>query len=190
MFVTSIAVAANVVTLGVQLLTGNTPAVGDLVSTINLPIPAANVTNVALSAVSITPATGAGTISYAATTGNVSTSSASGQVISLPSEVGDAATVTAGQQFAVPTSYSVGGQYGLTWAYTFPSQPASASIQLEGAISDTNPEYAIIGTAQTAVTGYNTIIAQVPNLVRFVRLNLTALTGGSSPTVIGKLLLS
>lgn len=190
MFVSSIAVAANVVTLGVQLLTGNIPAVGDLVTTLNLPVPAANVSSVALTGVSITPSTGIGTITYPATTANLSSIPASGQVMSTPSEVGDAAVIGPGLQFAVPTGYSVPGAYGFSWAYTFPSQPATGSIQLEGAINDNPPEYALIGTAQTTLTGYNTIVSQVPNLVRFLRLNLTALTGGTNPTVIGKLLLS
>lgn len=189
-FVTSVAVAANVVTLGVQMVDGFIPAVGDLITVLATTTDAggANVANVALTGVNINALTGAGTFTYPATAGNQATTPDSGQVYVAVPEVAEAASVKKSQAFAIQNT--IGRGYGISWAYTFPSAPASASIQLEGAINNQDSEFTLIGNAQTGVTGYTEIISTTPELVNFVRLNLTALSGGSNPTVIGKISIS
>lgn len=185
-YVTSVAVATNVVTLGVKLIEGNIPAVGSLITVVGTVVgtAAVNVTNVALASVTITPSTGLGTVTYAATAANLTTTNDGGMAIVSVPEVGDTLAVQKYQQIALDP---VGG-YGITWQWSCPSAPATIALQLEGAINDTDAEYAIIGTSQTTTSG--SIITSVPELVRFVRINCTATTGGSSPTLIAKLLQS
>ena len=74
-YVTSVAISANVVTLGVKLVEGNIPATGSLITVQGTIVgtAAVNVTNVALTGVTITAATGVGTVTYAATAANLAT---------------------------------------------------------------------------------------------------------------------
>ena len=172
MYVTTVAVAANVVTLGVKMVEGNIPAVGAQVSVFGTVVGGAtvNAANVSLASVTITPATGVGTITYSLTLANLSTTPDGGQVFVLAQDVGETTAVAKGQQFALAPD----GGYGLTvvWACT----AATVALQLEGSVDDVDAQYAIIGTSQTTLTG--SVLAQVPTDVRFVRVNTTAFTGG------------
>jgi len=175
MYVTSVAVASNVVTLGVKMVEGNIPAVGALATVLGTvaggsPV---NVTNVAIASITLN-AQGVGTITYAATTGNLSTTPDGGQVIFNPTDVGETTAVAKGLQFSIDPA----GGYGFTMAWL--STAATLALQLEGAIDDVDAQYAIIGTSQATLTG--SVIAQVPNNVRFVRVNTTAFTGGPGTT--------
>jgi hypothetical protein len=185
-YVTSVAVAANVVTLGVRMIEGIIPSVGNLVTVLGTIAggPTVNVTNVAITGVSITPATGLGTITYAATAANLATTPDGGEVQVLATDVAETLAVQKYQQFALEPM----GGYGITMVWATPSAPATLALQLEGAVNDTDAEYSIIGVAQTTLSG--TLIATVPQNVRFVRPNVTAFTGGVSPTLVVKLLQS
>lgn len=182
-YVTSVAVAANVVTLGVKLVEGIIPAVGNLITVQGTVAGGApvNVTNIALTGVTIVAATGVGTVTYPATTGNLATTPDGGQAYILATDAGETLTAQKYQQFCLnPT-----GGYGLTLVWTTPSAPVSIALQLEGAVNDTDAEYVILGTSQTTLSG--SVVATVPQDVRFVRVNVTATAGGSSPTLVAKI---
>lgn len=184
--VTQVAITSNVATITGAVFTGNAPLVGQLISTegfVQIP----NVTNVAIASVTLNAA-GVGTITYALSHANV-VAVADGGFAKVPvAETAEALTQTASVPVAIQAGIVTGGSYGITWAYTCPSAPSTIAIQLEGAIRNVAAEYTIIGTSQTTTSGYNTIVATLPSLVNFVRLNTTATTGGSSPTIIAKLL--
>ena len=91
-----------------------------------------------------------------------------------PTDVGETTAVAKGLQFSIDPA----GGYGFTMAWL--STAATLALQLEGAIDDVDAQYAIIGTSQATLTG--SVIAQVPNNVRFVRVNTTAFTGGPGTT--------
>jgi hypothetical protein len=186
--VTSVAIASNVATVGVKQIEGNIPAVGDLITVTDTTTDsgAANVNNIALTAVSINATTGIGTITYPATGTNQATTADVGMAFAQVPEVGE--TLVVGKSRAMAIQNTKGQGYGISWAYTCPSAPSTIAIQLEGAINENDAEYAIIGTSQTTTSGYNEITATVPELVNFVRLHVTATTGGSSPTLVGKIL--
>jgi hypothetical protein len=190
MYVTSVAIAANVVTLGVKIIEGNIPVLSTLVNflaTVRGTVvggPTVNVTNIARTNVTITPSTGIGTITYPATAGNLATTTDGGQVLVPVPEVAELLAVQKYQQFVLEPM----GGYGLTLGWTTPSAPATLALQMEGGVNDTDAEYAIIGSSQTTLFG--TLIATVPQLVRFVRVNVTGFTGGVSPSLIAKLLQS
>jgi hypothetical protein len=191
MYVTSVAVAANVVTLGVKMVEGNIPVLSALTAfkawvtgTVVGGAPV-NVAGVALTAVSINAATGVGTITYPATTGNLATTPDGGQVIIPVPEFAELLAVAKLQQFTLDPM----GGYGITMTWsTALSAPATLALQLEGAINDADAEYGIIGVSQTTLSGI--LIATVPQDIRFVRVNVTAFTGGASPSLIAKLLQS
>ena len=170
--VTSVACTSNVITLGVKLLEGNIPTTANNITVTGTVAggSAVNVTNTALTGVTITPSTGVGTITYALTLANLATTPDGGQVFVLATDIGETTAVAKGLQFALAPD----GGYGLTlaWACT----AATVALQLEGSVDDVDAQYAIIGTSQTTLTG--SVVAQVPNNVRFVRVNTTAFTGG------------
>jgi hypothetical protein len=192
--ITSSAVASNVVTLGVHVNTGNIPAIGSLIWVVGTsagsPPGDVNVSGVALTAVSIDAVTGIGTVSFADTNADYSTVPDQGSAIVRTPEIADALAVNKSQQFAVPpqTTNSINLGREITWAYICPSVPSTIAIQLEGAINDTDAEYAIIGSSQTTPAGF-TVPVTVPNALRFLRLRVTATTGGTLPTIIGKILI-
>jgi len=189
--VTNVALTSNVATVTVQVREGSIPAVGSLISITGTSNTAGlfNVTGKAITGVSINSSTGIGTITFALTHADVVSAADSGQgYVPVPETAEAAVAATKSQAFAIQNT--IGRGYGITWAFTYPSAPASASIQLEGAVNDVDGEYTIIGSAQTGVSGYVEIPATLPTLVNFVRLNLTALSGGASPTVVGKILVS
>jgi hypothetical protein len=189
-YVSSVAVAANVVTLGVKIVEGNIPIVGNLITVRGTFVggAAVNVTGVALTGVSIVASTGVGTVTYTATTANLAQTPDGGQATVPVAEVADSLAVQKYQQLGVPYANPelVTGRV-VTWSWNTPSAPATIAIQLEGAINDVDSEYAIIGTSQTTTSG--TIIGNVPIGVRFLRANVTATTGGSSPSLISKVLI-
>jgi hypothetical protein len=188
--VTSVAIASNVATLGIAMVEGYIPAIGDLITVVNTATDsgAANVANVALTAVSINAATGIGTVQYAATGSNQVTTPDIGMAYISPAEVAEALAVGKSKAFAIQNT--IGRGYGITWGYNCPSAPSTIAIQLEGAINNIDSEFTIIGSSQTVTNAYTEIVAQLPNLVQFIRQHVTATTGGSSPSIVGKLLLS
>jgi hypothetical protein len=190
MSVTSVAAAANVITLGVTIMDGYIPAVGDLITVVNTTTDsgAANVANVALASVTITALTGKGTVTYAATAGAQLTTADTGMAYVAVPEVPEALSAIASRAFAIQNT--IGRGYGITWAYDCVSAPSTIAIQLEGAVNDVDGEYTIIGTSKTTASGWVETVAQVPNLVNFLRVNITATTGGTVPTIIAKILLA
>lgn len=184
MQVTKSAVASNVVTLTVTVLEGNIPAVNSTAYITGTQNDSGNLNStsgVTLTGVTINSITGQGTITYAATASNLSTTADTGLVLVPNAEAAEALSVQKYQQFAVSGN-------GITWGYTCPSAPVSIAIQLEGAIDDNDAEYTLIGSSQTATTGYNEFFATTPELVRFVRIHVTATSGGTNPSLIAKIM--
>lgn len=192
MQITNVALTSNVVTLTVQMLEGNIPAAGSLITVTGTSAGSggANTANtpVALSSVSINATTGIGTVTYAKTATNIVSVADAGQATVEVPEVAQALSgATKSAAFAVQAAKGQGR--GISWEYSCPSAPSSTSIQLEGAISDEDAEYAIIGTALTSNSG-GQAFATAPIDVNFVRLNASTFSGGSTPSIIGKILQS
>lgn len=103
-------------------------------------------------------------------------------------EFGDSAVVGKGRQFALRSFPGMNqNSPAIGYEVTTPSAPATFSIQIEGAFVDVDANYRIIGSAITAV-GANTINLGSERF-NFIRFNLTAVTGGSSPTIVAKFIL-
>jgi len=185
--ITNVALTGNVATVTVLVRKGKVPTVGSLISITGTSAAsgAFNVSSIAISTVSIDSNTGIGTITFALVHADVVSVADAGQGYVPVPEVPETLAIQKSQAFAIQNS--IGRGYGITWAYTCPSAPAAISIQLEGAVNNNDSEFTVIGSAVTATSGYNETVAQVPNLVNFVRLRVTSTSGGSSPTIIGKI---
>jgi hypothetical protein len=188
--VTNVALTTNVATVSVTMRRGKVPAAGSSISITGTAAASGtfNVSGVTISTVSINATTGVGTITFPLTHADVVSVADAGQAYVPVPEVAESLAVQKSQAFAIQST--IGRGYGITWTYTCPSAPSTIAIQLEGAVNNSDSEYTLIGSSQTTTSGYNEIVAQVPNLINFVRVRVTATTGGSSPTIISKLTLS
>lgn len=190
MFVTGASLTSNVVTLSVILQEGNVPAVGatayitgTTVGTASLNKPA----GVALTAVTLNPA-GTGTITYALTAANFAQISDGGLVIVPQVEVGDSLTSnTKYLQFAVPSPVGVGGTSveTLTWSTVVTGSPNPVTINLQASIVDIDSEYATLDSSSNT-TGETRYIAATA--FNFFRITTGTITGGTTPTLVAKLL--
>ncbi|MGC2632574.1 MAG: hypothetical protein WA215_00025 [Candidatus Cybelea sp.] len=201
MFVLDIAVASDVVTLTVLMQQGNIPAVGDLVSVQGIPVAPANVTNAAITGVSITASTGQGTITYAATTPDLAKVSMGGQAISIPQPIPEALTGDgdgqAFQAFAVPRNVPAlieGRPISLNVQY--PTAPGTIACSLQGAINNVDgefadlPNYADVSDQPFAIVAGGTYFYSFPNIYNFVRFKDASTNGeASDTTVIAKILI-
>jgi hypothetical protein len=192
--ISQVAITGNVATITVQLLEGLIPIIGALITIQGTQTAAGafNVTNAALTGVTIDSTTGAGTLTFALTHANVATTADSGAALVPQPEVGDAATVSKGQQFAVDFKAGVNPQGKLiSWEFHFPSAPSTWSVQLEGAIEDVDSQYeplqAPVTNSSTQSSG--TFFLNSPVNISFVRINVTVLTGGTSPTIVAKIMI-
>jgi len=189
MLVTSVAInGSNVATLGVQITEGNIPAVGSLISvrgtktTTSGGAPNFNVSNIALTAVSIDPLTGVGTVSFALTSTTIATTPDAGEaVVKVPVVLETLpGSATPGLQFSVQSgSGAQDGQRGITWFTKFSGSPATVTIDLQGADVDEDAAYTTID-ASTNTAGESRSLGNVN--YQFYRI-LAASTGGTSPKI-------
>lgn len=183
-----VAIASNVATIIAQFWEGVVPAVGALITTKGcVAIP--NVTAAAIASISTTDGI-LYTITYPDSHANVSQVADGGFAFVPQQEV--AVALTGDEQFGTVFAVQPSPNgFGISWAYDCPSAPDSLGIQLEGCLDLGNDDqWVLIGTAQTGTDGYVTVPASGPVLVNFVRVHVTASDGGTSPTVVAKILVS
>ncbi len=82
---------------------------------------------------------------------------------------------------------SMKGRTSLSWQYVTTGTPTTVSIQLEGSVDGTNFE--TIDAPQADLLGV-LVLGTSSSVLNQVRLNLTALSGGSSPTVTANILVN
>lgn len=184
MIVTSVAIASNVATIGVNVRQGNIPAVGALITVTGTTTDsgAANVNNIALTAVNIVASTGIGTVSYAATGANQGTTPDAGVAHVPVPEVGEALVNQSSQAFAVPQS---GGQsqngITVTWRTRYPSAPGAVTMALQAAEVNEDSQFSTLDTS-TSTSGETRSITLTR--LMFLRVNASGVSGGSSPTAV------
>lgn len=187
--VTNVALTGNVATLNVTMREGNIPAIGDLITVRGTSGAAGafNVTNVALTGVSINSLTGQGTVTFALTHADVGSAVDAGQAYIPVPETAETLQVQKCLQFALPElSSENANSRTISWSTSYPSAPVSVSVTLEAALQDIDSQYATLDTS-TNVNGETRLITLTD--FRFVRINFGAVTGGSSPTGIAKILI-
>lgn len=193
----------TIATVKIQILSGNIPVSGSLITVVG----SANssnfdVTNVAISNVTKIPdpVTGEDTGLYSLTytisstaTPLAYTADAAQFIIPQP-EVGEAlSSDIASVPLALPFIPSLNSQEHVVAAVvTFPSIPTSVTVTLQQAVFDINAEYADIATIAVVAGGSQTTgggpIMVDPVMGRFLRFKAGTVVGGSSPTIIAKLI--
>lgn len=186
MLVTTTASTGGTATVGVQVIEGKIPDVGSLVTIrgTSQGAGAFNVTNIAITAVSIVAGTGVGTIQFALVGTVVSAADAGLALVPTP-EVGEALTNATSKTFAVPEPVgSDTNQKGVVWSTSYPSAPGAVTMVLQGSLFDIDGQYQTVDTS-TNVNGETRVYG--PSNFRFFRLKASGVSGGTNPTVIGKI---
>ena len=186
--ITNVALASNVATITGTIIAGNTPAVGDLISVRHTASGSGefNVTNIALTAVSITASTGQGTLSYALTGSNLSTTADNGLAIIPRSEAGE--TLANGASVPITLPYqdpTTTGSRTVKAVVTFPSAPTSVTVKLQSALVNQDAQFFDLSTVVNATNAGNFVVVTIDN-GKFYRFNVSGLSG--SGTIIAKLL--
>ena len=192
--ITSVAVASDVVTIAVLMLQGLLPVnqnelVGQLiyVSGTSTDSGGANVQGGAITAISINPTTGVGTISYDKTATNQSTTADSGKAIIRSSDIGEVLVSGTSQVFAIQEgSGGATNQLAVTFSASFPSAPGAVTLTLQASLANIDSQYSDLTTI-TNVNGDTQTISGTRFL--FLRVVASGVSGGSSPTVVAKILI-
>src|ERR1700739_3793589 len=197
-------VSANVVTLSVTVVEGNIPSIGDILYVYATTNNAGGLNEqtglVTVASVSITAATGKGTITYALTTGNLANTPDTGYAIAVPGETAEASVPNqAYRAFAIQKlSPELGANRSATISVTEPSAPAAIKWTLQAAMRNVDSEYVEIikditsaGTfSDSGAPGFTSATTQFwPGSWNFVRYKDTGSSGGTNPTVIAKIMI-
>lgn len=187
--VTNVALTANVATLTVQLLEGNIPAVGSLISVQGTQSTAGlfNVTNVALASVTINATSGAGTLTFALTHANVASAADSGFAIVPAPYVGETITPPeASVVVALPPAEKA--LVGISAECTWSAAPSAAVVNLQ--VADANPQldasFVTVDTLTFTGTQQTLRSDQAGLTANYARLQVPSHTG--SETLVGKIL--
>ena len=210
---TQVSLTGNVATLTVQLISGGggapnnfpvVPQVGQNLSVLGTKTAAGafNVGFTQVTATTVSAATGAGTISYALTHGDVAPTADSGQVCLEPFEIADLVDSTVASQpvaqiFTPDDSDNSRCIFAETrWTGTLPT---TATVKLQVANVDEDSRYQVVqnayGTAAGAIVAQSDSLATVAGsavtqpgamyqyiMGKFIRAKITAITGGDSTT--------
>jgi hypothetical protein len=186
-YVTSVAIAANVATVGVTIYEGDIPLVGSLISIQGTQNAAGafNVANVALASVTLNSA-GVGTVTFALVGADLATAAAAGIAI-VPQPV-QLEAIAAGASVAVATpNNSYGGDLNrtVTAQAIFGTVPTGVTVSLQGSMVNIDADFVTVGTIATvagsAVTANGvTVIANY----LFYRALISGLTGAGTIAVL------
>lgn len=187
MTISHVVLTTNVASLQVQVIEGNIPAVGSLVTIRGTQQTGGifNVTAAALTAVSINATTGAGTISFALTHANVSPVNDSGMAVA-PQAITFEAVSTNGNSVAValPMAQDGKGLSGFSAEVIWAPGTSAGGVAVQ--CSDDNSNGGDFQTVST-ITWPNTRFDPAGLSAQFVRLQLSAALVGAA-TIAGRIL--
>lgn len=180
MTISNVALTSNVATLTVQVVEGNVPVAGQLVTVTGTQTSsgAFNVTQVALASVSINATTGAGTITYALTHANVSATADSGLAVAPQQTSYEAVTAAeSSQAIALPMAQDGKSISGFSVEIAWASGTSAGIVAVQ--VSDDNANSGDYQTVST-ISYPNTRYDPAGLSAQFVRLNLTSLAGATT----------
>lgn len=198
--ITQVQLTTNVATITGQVIEGNiptVPAANQPSSLISIRQTSSNgglfnVSGVAISAVTINASTGIGTISFPLTNANIGATADAGIAVINQPETAEALVNGASVSCTLPVQDpKTDSARTVSVVISFPSLPTTATVDLQGAILDIDSEYSKLGNVATVTGG---AISAGPlaefqlNQVRFYRLNVSNVSGGTNPSIVGKIL--
>ena len=190
-YVTQTALGSNVASVSVSINEGPIPLVGDQITVWGTALQsgAFNVTRAIITAVSITAATGQGTISFALTGTNQAATADAGAFLCEPGESYDTLTNSTFSQAVLVQAPQGDSQFTLPLAVTFSTIPTAVTATLQVAIRDVAAEYTNTTTVVTVAAGAYTAGPVVQATLQrgyFYRLAVSGLTIGSGSGICAK----
>jgi hypothetical protein len=187
MTINHVAISSNVATLTVQVIEGNIPAVGALVTVTGTQTAsgAFNVTAQAITAVSIDATTGAGTISYALTHADVGSTADSGLAVAPQATTFEAVSTNENSEaIALPMAQDGKSLSGFSAEVAWAPGTSAGAVSVQCTDDNSNSgDWQTVSTITYPSTRYDPAGLSA----HFVRLQLsTALTGAS--TIAGRIL--
>lgn len=194
--ISSVTVLSNVATVVGTIFRGNIPAVGNQISiqgtTSNGGI--FNVTAAIITSFSGVPTTGVYSISFALANANIAVTADSGMALIPIAEVPETCANGTSVAIYVPSNELRDlGQKSITVATTFPSLPTTATVTLYSAINNVQaavPEWTSMGVVATVASGAQTVgplVTFATPAGRFFRVVVSGVTGGTTPTIVVKM---
>lgn len=202
-YVTNVALASNVATVTITVYRGNIPTVGSLISIQGSTNTSGlfNVKAASITGVTGTASTGVYAITFALTHANVTSIADSGMALIPIQETSETCANGTSVAIYIPSNELRDlGQRNVTVAVTYPSLPTAATVTAYSAIynNDNPAEWTSMGVVSTVAAGAVTVpstastnggITTVTSPSgRFVRLVVSGVTGGTSPTIIAKMI--
>lgn len=182
MQVSNVALTSNVATLTVQVTSGNIPANGSFISVQGTQNTSGlfNVTNVALTGVTINATTGAGTVTFALTHANVSSTADSGQAI-VPQPVTYTSVSVNDKSIAVAIADSPQGKsiQGIGIEVNWATGTSAGTVAVQCANTRLDSEFQTV----SSIVWPNTRYDPAGLTADFVRVQVTALSGATSIAV-------
>lgn len=180
--VASVAITSNVATVLGTVISGNAPAVGNLVSIQGTKTSAGlfNVTNVTLASVSVNATTGAATITFPLTNANVGTTADAGfAVVPQPITYDTLANGSSKAAASAENDPSTNDERAYMVQVFFGTLPTAATVTLQASLVDQDSAYQTVATVATVVGSTATLNAAVyanANF-KFLRFNVSGLSG-------------
>jgi len=184
--ITRAGVSSNVGVIEFQLLEGNVPSVGDLISVSGASPSYLNVTSVPLAVVLVSdPLTGLFLVDFALVHADVTFAAASGMISIVPGEAGETLAAGSSQAFAIPdeAGYNENGKT-ITWSTRYPSAPSGVTMTLQAAMVNEDSQYV---TLDTSTNTSGEIRSLTLRLYRFLRVTASGISGGTLPTAVVRL---
>lgn len=182
--VTNVALTGNVATLTVLVREGNIPAIGDLITVRGTSSTAGlfNVSNIALASVSITAATGVGTVTFALVHADVVSAPNAGQAYIPVPETGETLANGTSVAVAIPEGNNLNENgITITWSTRFPSAPATCTMTLQASMVDEDSQYQTLDSSTSVTVDLRLITL---TRFRFLRVVASNVTGGTLPTAV------
>jgi hypothetical protein len=193
MRISSVSLTSNVASVTGTIFRGSIPVAGNLISiqgtTSNSGV--FNVSSVAIASVTGTPSTGVYTLTFALTHANITATADSGMAVIPIAEVAEALTNSTSVAIYVPSNELRDlGERSITVATTFPSAPSAATVTLYSSINNdpTGTEWTEMGVVATVAGSVpGPLVTLTVPAGRFFRLVNSGVSGGTSPTIISKM---
>jgi len=182
--------ATTIATLVFQIISGNSPSVGDKITVVGCANSNNfNVTNANVLSVSTT-VTGVCTVTYNITSTNQATTADGGQVIIPRSEIGEALQNGASVPVAKAANNALVDQSEVIMvSVSFPVLPKTCNVYLQEALVDLDSEYSniaqVASVSNSVANGSVVFPTSIEVAGRFYRLAVSGLVG--TGTIVGKI---
>ena len=192
MTITNVALTSNVATISVTVGSGNIPlSVGQKIS-VQCSNSIFNVSQAAITASTIDATTGIGTVSYAVTHADVVSVAATGRATALVPEVGETLANVTSAPVSIQANTGANNGRDIRFEVILAGGTPTATVAVQSATNNIDSEYVTESGVSTSLSFSGAAGTKSYTLVdgraRFYRFVISSVSGGTSPTIVAKVL--